>query len=395
MLNGLSKEQYLIKAMYFGFFVLFCAPWVFSSNTPYHKLIIIFIWVPAALHACCYFSRYQGMSRVGAGLYLFAAAWFSFVVIYHAQSAHDFRELKIPLYAGLTLLGFFAITQADPGKCTKFLLICAVIGGFGAWASWLFFYLVEGKSLLSRHPAIGLWSVIIPAAQATGALMLLVVCLGLRGTARPLLNVVFAVSLVGSSIFLISNQSRGVWIALLVALAVLALLSRNRKIYLLFGVFVFSLCLVFLLDSSVFLKRGVSYRSELWEQGIIYAFDNWKVGLGFEKFWLAITTTDKIFSHPHNMFLDIAVRFGLGGLISWLLLWSWALVRAYQFRFTELGSATLVLLIYSTVVVQTDGIAQWMKPNPGWFVTWLPLAMAFALGSNKQRILPERSSMPK
>lgn len=391
---GSNKEQYLVRAIYFGFFILFCAHWLLTSNTPYHKLIIVFIWVPAFLHACFYSSRYKSLSRTGAGLYLFAAAWFSFVVIYHAQSTHDLRELKIPLYAGLTLLGFFAIAQADPEKCTRFLLICAVLGGIGAWASWLFFYLVEGKSLLSRHPAIGLWSVIIPAAQATGALMLLVVSLGLRKTTRPLLNAVFVVTLAGYSIFLIANQSRGVWLALLFALVIVALLSRNRKIYLLFGFFVLALGLVFILDNSVFLKRGVSYRSELWEQGIKHALENWMVGLGFEKFQVAIASSKKVWSHPHNMFIDIAIRFGAVGLISWLLLWGWAIVRAYQYRFTDLGMATLVLLIYSGVVVQTDGIAQWMKPNPGWFVTWLPLAMAFALGGSKQKVIPEDISEP-
>jgi hypothetical protein len=37
--------------------------------------------------------------------------------------------------------------------------------------------------------------------------------------------------------------------------------------------------------------------------------------------------------------------------------------------------------------VLTDGIAQWIKPNPGWFVTWLPLALAFTLGSDKGKCL--------
>jgi len=174
-----------------------------------------------------------------------------------------------------------------------------------------------------------------------------------------------------------------VWVALVVALVIVALLSRNWKINVLFGIFVLSLILVFFLDNGIFLKRGVSYRSELWGQGVIHFMDNWKFGIGFEKFQLAIASSKKTWVHPHNMFIDIAIRFGVVGLISWLLLWGWAIVRAYQYRFTDLGMATLILLIYSSVVVQTDGIAQWMKPNPGWFVTWLPLAMAFALGSNK------------
>jgi hypothetical protein len=114
--------------------------------------------------------------------------------------------------------------------------------------------------------------------------------------------------------------------------------------------------------------------------------------LGFDNFILDIESSKKIFDHPHNMYIDIAIRFGSVGLISWLLLWSWAFVRAYQYRSTDLGRATLVLLVYSSVVVQTDGVAQWMKPNPGWFVTWLPLALAFALGSHKQKVLADEGT---
>ena len=117
--------------------------------------------------------------------------------------------------------------------------------------------------------------------------------------------------------------------------------------------------------------------------------DNWVFGVGFEKFWINIESTKTVFSHPHNMFLDIAIRFGLVGMLSWFLLWGWAIAKAYRYRDTDLGRAAFVLLVYSSVVVMTDGISQWMKPNPGWFLTWLPLALAFALGCKKQDYKPE------
>jgi O-antigen ligase len=147
--------------------------------------------------------------------------------------------------------------------------------------------------------------------------------------------------------------------------------------------------LVYFLNDNIFLARGGSFRSELWGKGIVYAADHWLIGMGFEKIWMTIGVGAKtqVQHHPHNMYIDIAVRFGLLGLLSWLLLWGWAMAKAYRFRNTDLGQATLVLLVYSSVVVLTDGIAQWIKPNPGWFVTWLPLALAFALGSDKGKCL--------
>jgi O-antigen ligase len=388
-LNAWSKEKIIINVLYVGFLIFFCAPWVLSSNTPYQKLIIAFIWLPALVHVCCYSARYKLLSRNGVYLYLFASSWFSFVVLMHAQNADDFRELKIPFYVGLTLLGSFAMAQADIGRFKKLLLVSAILGGFGAWASWLFFYLIEGQDWLSRPATIGLWRVIIPAAQATGALMLLAVCLGLRQGSGPLLRTTLMVALLGYIVFLMASQTRGVWVALCVSLFLVVFLLRNRYAYILLGGFVAVLLLVFFMNGDIYIARGESLRSELWGKGIAYAKDHWLIGMGFEKIWMTVGVegATETQHHPHNMFIDIAVRFGLVGLLSWLMLWGWAIARAYRFRYTDLGQTALVLLVYSSVVVLTDGIAQWIKPNPGWFVTWLPLALAFTLGSDKSKCL--------
>lgn len=380
----------MVSMICFGIFVLLCAPWVLSSNTPYQKFIIVFLWLPALLHLSFFSSRYKLLSRVGAGFYLFAAVWFSFVVVVHSQAASDLRELKIPLYVGLTLLGFFVVANSDLEKYKSLLLFCALLGGFGAWASWIFFHFVEGLPLLSRQPAVGLWNVIIPAAQASGALMLLLVSLAVRGPVRPMLSVGLVLSLTGYFVFLLSSQTRGVWIALFVAFAVIVFLRRSRATYMLFGGFFASLAALYFLDSKIFLARGESYRLELWASGVKCAMDNFFFGVGFEKIWLSVASIRTPFIHPHNMFIDIAIHFGFLGLLSWLLLWGWAIVRAYRFRRTALGQATLVLLVYSSVAVLTDSTVPWTKPSPWWFVSWLPLALAFSLGLEKD-IVPAKA----
>lgn len=385
----LYKEKCVVSLICLGVFIFLCAPWVLSSNTPYHRLIIALFWFPTLVHVFFCFSRYKSISRVGALLYLFAAAWFSLVIVVHAQSASDLRELKVTVYVALTLLGFFAIAQENMERFVRLLLVSAVLGGFGAWGAWVFFYLVEGNSLMSRLVAYGLWDVIIPASQAVGALMLLVVCFGVKEKTRPAFAICLIVSLSGYFAFLISSQSRGVWVALFVALFVVSLFLRNRKIYVLLGVFVAALAALYVYNNDIFVGRGVSYRTEIWRGGGVYFLDNFWVGIGEARVWINIPSTDIVFSHPHNMFIDIAMRFGFVGLLSWLLLWGWAIGKAYQFRYTDIGRAALVLLVYSSVVVLTDGIAQWRKPNFGWFITWVPLALAFSLSSIKDKSLSE------
>lgn len=383
VLSLLNKKSFIVSTILFGVVILFCAPWVLASNTPYQKLIISFMWLPAIVHVCLFSRCYRAVSGVGVVLYLLAAAWFSVVVVAHAQDVADFRELKVVIYIGLTLLGFFAVAEAGSDKFKKVLLYSAVFGGFGAWVSCVYFYLVEGAPFLSRHPAVGLWNVIIIAAQAVGSLMLLAVCLGLSEAFRPAFRIVFIVSLLGYLVFIIASQARGVWIALSVAFVVFGLLSRSRGVLLLVCAFFLSLALVFFFNSDIFLSRGTSYRSELWLAGISYALDNWKFGVGVNEVWSIGLSSGEVQHHPHNMFIDIARRFGVAGLFFWLMLWSWAFFEAYRFRSAELGRAALVLLVYSSVVVLTDGVAQWKKPNPGWFVTWIPLALVFALAGIK------------
>lgn len=382
-MDALRKKNLIVNIITFGLFVLLCAPWVLSSNTPYQKMLIAFVWLPTLVCLCVFSRSYQTVSRFGGALYLLLAAWFSFVIVVHARDVEDIRELKSALYIGLTLLGFFVVAEADAGKFKRLLLYSAVFGGFGALASCLYFYFIEGMVLLSRHPAIGLWNVVIIAAQAVGSLMLLVACLGVSEAHRPFFRVTIIFSLLGYLAFLIESQARGVWVALSVAFVVFAFLFRSRAVLLLVGAFFISMVVIYFFNSDTLLSRGTSYRTELWRAGISYALDNWKFGVGVDDVWTFRLSSGEISHHPHNMFIDISRRFGLVGLLFWLMLWGWAFFEAYRFRGIEFGKAALVLMVYSSVVVLTDGVAQWKKPNPGWFVTWIPLALVFALAGFK------------
>jgi hypothetical protein len=79
------------------------------------------------------------------------------------------------------------------------------------------------------------------------------------------------------------------------------------------------------------------------------------------------------------MLLDIGIRFGVVGLLLWSALWLWCGYRAWLFRHFALGQASMVLWLYSGLVVLTDGTAPWEKPSPIWFVTWLPIAIILVL----------------
>jgi O-antigen ligase len=127
-------------------------------------------------------------------------------------------------------------------------------------------------------------------------------------------------------------------------------------------------------------------------EGFNLLLEHWAYGLGFKDYWVEAASLKFSSRHPHNMFLDIGIRFGVVGLLLWVGLWLWAGWRAFKHRQAALGSAAVTLWLYSGLVALTEGTAPWVKPGPIWFVTWLPIAMALVIDMRARSV--ERSRTP-
>ncbi|WP_256217924.1 O-antigen ligase family protein [Pseudomonas sp. EGD-AK9] len=362
-----------------GLACFLCGPWLLPSNSYYHRLIILLLWVPAFVHFLVLRKQYPPVPGTFVWLYLALSVWYWLVVALTLEGQDGLRELKLPFYIAFSLLGVVLCALHLKARFADFLLLCGLLGGLGAGWSWIDFYWIDGHHYGERVVSMGLWRVVIPAAQACGALVILTAMLGLAGRRTPWKLGAVLLALACYGLFLYFNQSRWVWLCLAMAFVGASVLSRNRTVYAMALVSIVLLAVVLWLKPTFLLSRGLSYRPELWWEGFNLLLSNWEHGLGFKEYWVQAATLKFSSRHPHNMFLDVGIRFGLLGLLLWAGLWLWAGWRAFRARQTALGSALVTLWLYSGLVVLTDGTAPWVKPAPIWFVTWLPIALALAI----------------
>lgn len=371
--------SWLARLAIVGLACFLCAPWLLPSNTYYHRLIILFLWLPALLHLILMRKGYPPLDKPFAWLYLLTSAWYMCVVVLGMEGGGELRELKLPFYIALSLLGCMVSALYLRERFPSFLLLCCALGGLGAGLSWLNFYFVQGHDFSARVASMGLWRAVIPAAQASGALLILTLFLGFERRREPWLLCGLLLALLGFGVFLYFNQTRWVWWSLVLSCVGGAVLLRSKAAC---GVAVMALLLIgaiFLVSPDLLSKRGFSYRPEIWQGGLALLLENWLHGVGFKEYWIEIISKPAPFNHAHNMLLDIGIRFGVPGLLLWVGLWCWTGWRAFKWRTTPLGGAMVALWLYSGLVVLTDGTMPWVKPSAIWFVSWLPVALVLAM----------------
>ncbi|PAU56305.1 O-antigen ligase family protein [Pseudomonas indica] len=358
-----------------GLVLLLCAPWILSSNKLYHQMISVLLWLPAVLFVVCRRELPTGLKSPDMVIFLLFSAWTLLVI---AVAGGDLGKAKLPFYVGLTLLAITFIAQAGRGHLTSLLFWSSVAGGWGAALSWAVFYGVQEHAWSDRVIALGVWDTPIMAAHAAGALALLGLCLAPVRSSGPAMAAML-VAAIGYLLFLGFGQTRGVWVALAASLLVTAALSRSRLI--LAGVVVMALGMagVWLVWPDVLLERSLSYRPTLWSGGVRLMEEHWLFGMGFNEFHIPVEELRRTFKHPHNLFLNVAMRLGVVGLLLWLALWAaigWRALRHYR---GEMGRALIALWVFSGVAFLTDGFGPWLKPSADWLLTWLPLGLSLVL----------------
>lgn len=358
-----------------------CGAWLLPTPKLYHQLIIAFLWLPALL---ALFVRNVRLLLKQPEFFLFGllAAWTLFVLL--IQGGDDpISKSKVPFYVGLTLVGIVLVAQHAAISLEKLLLYASVFGGILAGASWLDCYYLRGQSLESRVTAIGVWSSIIMAAHAVGALALLGVFMLKTVRVTPWIALLLLLPALGYVLFLGASQTRGVWVALAATLVVMAMALKSRKCGYFILLMLAGVACIALLKPEILLQRGVSYRPELWRGGVQLILEHWTLGVGFNQYLIQLADIAVPYKHPHNLFLDVGVRLGIPGLLLFALLWGMVGWRGWSCRDVPLGQALLALWVFASISLLTDGIGLWLKPNADWLITWLPIGLSAVLASRE------------
>lgn len=128
----------------------------------------------------------------------------------------------------------------------------------------------------------------------------------------------------------------------------------------------------FLLGEDVVLRRGLSYRPEIWQQSLSMIMDSaiWGRGMGAE-LSIYLESADRTFYDAHNFLLESFYFGGLIGLGLWLIFLASVAWDGIRCR-ADMGWVVSWLLVF-VVGGMADGAGMLDRPNERWFHIVLPL----------------------
>jgi O-antigen ligase len=339
--------------------------------------------------------------RLGLADWTFVAlvAFIAVSVLGPVDNSDRIREI---LFWGALGVVFHTVVAYFHDRLARTLLFFALVVATLVEAGWALFEYVDRWS--ERSSSLG-GAIVFPLPEGTlghanalgqflvlAVLGVLALSLGERGTLRWL---GFATAAAGS-LALVVTFSRASWIAFAAGACVYLLERRTRGPVLFLGgvaaLGAFALAIVGAgaigaRISSLFSGEGrdlYEFRLELVERAAAIVADHPLTGLGdFEEVGLYVGRPD-VATHPHNLFLGLAVFFGIpaalafGGLVLLALKGAWSAYRAAgPLRLTALGFVALL------VAFLVDGLFEYPFWNPQLSV-FVVLALAAAVSLDRQ-----------
>ncbi len=177
------------------------------------------------------------------------------------------------------------------------------------------------------------------------------------------------------------TQSRGPLGALLITFLIGAVLTKNKKL-------LTTVLLLIIAGGSMFfyieeineiiVRRGFSYRLEIWQQVLTIIQEAPFFGHGISIDYTFIMTDGLKCNHPHNVYLGTTLYGGLIGLLLLLILQGIALWEAFLCFLREKDFTYLALLLFAfiCIIIMNDRVIN--HPDALWIYFWLPLALVSA-----------------
>lgn len=211
-----------------------------------------------------------------------------------------------------------------------------------------------------------------------------------------LLRTVIGIPIMGVMLVTILSQSRGAWIAFLLAISMLALLRWKLAWYIVIPLFILIPLGIYFWGADQVLEllvtdetiQGIEGRTEIWSRAIYMIQDFPFTGIGMGSFGIV---ADKLYPfflaspftipHAHSLLLQVAADLGLPGLIAWcanfllIVLISWLVFRHARSRVENwmagVGAGLLASLVALIVHGMIDSVVWGMvRPTPTIWAIW-------------------------
>jgi putative inorganic carbon (HCO3(-)) transporter len=211
-----------------------------------------------------------------------------------------------------------------------------------------------------------------------------------------LFRAAIGIPVMGVLLVTILSQSRGAWIALLLAISVLALFRWKSAWYIVIPFIILIPLGMYFWGSDQVLEllvtdetiQGIEGRTEIWSRAIYMIQDFPFTGIGMGSFCVVADRLYPFFlaspftiPHAHNLFLQLAADLGLPGLIAWcatfmlIFFVSWLVYRHAQSRGETWIAGVAGGLLASLVALITHGMIDsvvWgmVRPTPTIWAIW-------------------------
>ena len=174
------------------------------------------------------------------------------------------------------------------------------------------------------------------------------------------------------------SQSRGPLLAFIIALVIGSIFGKSWKtIGIFIALFIVFIVLVEFFDIGIhsFYERGIPYRLTLWQEATKHISEAPLFGKGwFTDVKIHIPIENLMYS-PHNLLLLVCVKSGAIGGGFLLLLIVTALVHSYKYFQASGNWIFICIFAYFIVCMTFDSTHLLYKPNLGWLIFWMPIAL--------------------
>ncbi|WP_264653185.1 O-antigen ligase family protein [Pseudomonas sp. JUb96] len=360
-----------------GFLWFLVAIALAPSNKIYQQGLVAFLWLPTLVllwSARGVLVEVWNAQRALCVSVMLLASW-SVISLTWASAEGIGRELKRVLYITVFLLFFPLLATGGEIRLIRLMQWGGVGLGIASFYSIVQFYGMQGQPWVFRLYGVGELSHPILGAYVIAAAIVWMLHWPPR---ERWFQVIWALSLSCLGAFLVLSQSRGAALGCLISLVAMPVWCRDRRSYVIAAAALGASLLAFALLHTLIMERGSSYRLEIFQATLqLIALHPW-AGLGLGSFY-TVSAVGQQFDHTHNMFTHVAVQLGVTGMLFWLGLWLCVLRESWRARSTDFGKGMMGLWLFSTLAMQFDAASLTGTPRAEWFISWLPVGLAFAL----------------
>jgi O-antigen ligase len=376
-----------------GWLALLTGMFWIGDRPYYHKLFYATLALPTLIAVALQPSQLKLLLRQPLiQLFLLFSAYILVSVLWADTDETPLSSIKRPLNILMLMFAASLITLRQPGKLERVTELSAIVAIIAAALSLAYFVYEGAHGRLSGYGAL-----YNPLLSAHVFGFFCAYWLSRWYLDEKLTHLLPLVALVTLWALLIFTGSRTPLFALTACILWLMICQwKPRALIVIAGAIGLALAAKILLSFAAatglqtedLLTRGMSFRPAIWQEALRQLQDNLWLGLGYTHPQVFhVEGLNFALADTHNIELSVLFCGGIVGLTLWLLMYTYAMIYAWQQRQRTDVLIASTLVVFGFAAGLTEGSAFFSRPKEQWFLIWIPLALLAA--TRFKRTLPK------